>query len=77
MKTKKYSVLLVYPDYLASNFGQETYLAYVEAESPFQAVALAQNEAANAATDAVDLTTDFFPALVCEGHIEDLSAEVG
>jgi hypothetical protein len=47
---KKFSVLLLYPDYIASSFG-ESYYAIVEAISPEEAVTAAQNEAADAQTD--------------------------
>lgn len=45
---RSWTVLLLYPDYLASNYGQETYLAWVNATSAVEAEQLAREEAAQA-----------------------------
>lgn len=58
----KYSVLLLRPEYLADPFGQDTYLAFVEAPNPQRAVQYAQWEAGKA--DHCDETEDYYPLLV-------------
>ena len=66
----KYSVLLLYPDYL-QNSDPETYYVWVEAEDPFKAVEAAQCMAVNAnEEDVVEDGTDFLPLAVFEGHRE-------
>lgn len=67
---KDYSVLLLYPDYLAASYGQETYLAHVTAPSAFEATELAKEQVTEDNEDGDP--DDFFVLLVCEGHIEDL-----
>lgn len=66
-----FTVLLLYPDYIAHSFGQDTYLAHVEAASVEGAVFAAQAKAAanNAQFSAVG--EDFYPLLVTYGHIND------
>jgi len=67
LEEKPYSVLLLYPDY-ANDSGSETYYAWVHAQDPVTAVAVAQrkalstNEWENADPD------DFAPLLVTLGH---------
>lgn len=78
MPTYKYTVLLLYPDYLASNYGEDTYLAHVESDNPPNALCAAQREAssANQKDNAVDCDielTDFRPLLVAAGHLDDLT----
>lgn len=75
---KNYTVLLLYPDYIADEFGKETYLAWVEAESPEQAIAKAQTMAWVDNTEGEDdnlVHDDFHPLLVVEGHLSDLTPE--
>jgi hypothetical protein len=67
---RRYSVLLLYPDYIAETFGQETFLAHVEAMNPGLAVGEAQRLASSCNND--NPPEDFFPLLVTLGHIEDL-----
>lgn len=64
---KPYSVLLLYPDYAAEAFGQETYFTHVAAESTFDAVETAQLEMKESGDPA-----DFIPLLVIEGHHNDI-----
>lgn len=40
-----YTVLMLYPDYLTSDYPNETYLAWVEAKTPREAAAAARAEA--------------------------------
>ena len=75
---KKYTVLLLCPDYVADEFGKETYLAWVEAESPGHAIAQAQKMAWVDNTKGKDdplVPDDFHPLLVVEGHHSDLTPE--
>jgi hypothetical protein len=67
MKTKPYSVLLLYPGYVAATYG-ESFYAFVEAEGAQQAVDKARVEAfaGNPALEAAP--EDFRPILVIEGH---------
>jgi len=74
---KDYTVLLLYPEYLADEYGEETYLAHVSVNDTTEAIYAARLEAAFefTTTDEDDEFTnpdDFFVLLVCEGHIEDL-----
>lgn len=66
----KYTVLLLRPDYVASDFGQDTYLAHVEAGSVAEAQVLAQLEAAEA--DREEEPTDYYTLFVAAGHLNDL-----
>jgi hypothetical protein len=65
----KYTVLLLYPDYVADTFGHETYLAHVEAEDTKEAIDLAQQEIANTIHAE---RQDFYPLLVVYGWHDDL-----
>lgn len=72
---KKFSVLLLYPDYLAENFGQDTYFTHVEAEAPAVAVTTAQREAVHGMVDTCAEVDDFHPLLCIEGHHTDLAVQ--
>lgn len=72
---KNYSVLLLYPDYLAENYGQDTYYAFVDAETPEIAVRRAQAEAVTVNPETQD-EGDFFPLLCIEGFHDDLRPRV-
>jgi hypothetical protein len=67
---------MLYPDYLAENYGEETYLAWVNAANPKEAVKLAQEEATKAQEnpDTVTDPADFVPLLVIKGHHDDLTS---
>jgi len=65
--SQPYSVLLLYPDYLDDS-GHETYYAFVEAGDPLAAIAIAQQQAAEAQVAGIDDPTDFAPLLVTQGH---------
>jgi hypothetical protein len=67
----KYTVILLLPDYVADVFGQDTYLAHVDAPNAPRAVALGQHEAC--AADGNDVVTDYYPLAVFAGHLDDLS----
>lgn len=66
----EYSVLLLYPDYMADNYGQDTYYTSVHAAGPLEAITLAQQEvvAENAHEQDDDMDPDDFVCLlVIEG----------
>ena len=73
---KKYTVLMVTPDYLSSAYGHDTYMAHVEAVDVDHAQREGQEEAVREITDPDDTDPsrpeDFFIVFVCEGHIEDI-----
>lgn len=72
---KKFTVLLLYPDDLADQYGEETYLAWVEAEDAPSAILKAQNEALRAnGSPAGSRREDFRPLFACAGHQPDLVA---
>ena len=67
---KKYTVILLYPEYMSEEFGHETYMTCVSAGTPSQAVALAREE-----MEDLDTPTDAFVIAVIEGDHEDLNPE--
>ena len=79
---KKYTVLLLRPDYIADEFGMDTYLAHVEAASVGAAQAQAQVEARDSDQELDDDDddwndpTDYHVQCVFEGHLDDLSGAV-
>lgn len=76
---KTYSVLLLYPDYIASQYG-ETYYTHVKAISPAEAVSAAINEAmaSNGWDDDEDRRPeDFLVKLVLEGECPSLDPQEG
>ena len=71
----KYSVLLLYPDYLADAYGQETYLAWVKADDVKKAQRKAQVEALRAQPYKEGIRADdFFVLFVAEGHLKNLKS---
>ena len=70
---KPYTVLLLYPDYLADQYGLDTYLAHVDAENHAKAIRKAQVQALRAqGAYAVASADDFYPLFCTEGHHNDL-----
>ncbi len=74
-----YTVLLLRPDYIAAEFGHDTYLAHMQATSVEIACKLAQMDAFE--TDVAqddradfgdDASDDYHVLFVCLGHQEDL-----
>ena len=72
-----YTVLLLRPDYMADEFGKDTYLAHVSANGAQEAQCKAQAEVISVdyegePDDGVD-PTDYHVLFVASGHHEDLS----
>ena len=72
---KKFTVILLRPDYLAADgrFGQDVYVAFVEAENAVVAVVPAQREVFEADTaDELDPESrdDYALVLVLPGHVK-------
>lgn len=74
----KYSVLLLYPDYAAESYGQDTFYDLVEADTPSEAVAKARRNVieSNPEMD-IEHPGDFFLLLLVEGHHMALSDGCG
>ncbi len=66
----KYTVLLLYPDYMAETFGQETYMTTVTADNVTQAKRLAQEEVA--AENKAENPDDFLVLCVLAGEHDDI-----
>lgn len=73
-QTQPYTVLVLRPDYRAANYGQDTFMAHVEATSPAQAQRIARREAA-AADRSEGTSEDYYVLLVLEGHQYDRRVE--
>jgi hypothetical protein len=74
---KPYTVILLRPDYIADPYGQDTYLAWVEADTVRQAVSFAQHRAIDNDFTAESFDgdpDDYFVQGCFEGHLIDLSA---
>ena len=71
MQTRKYTVLLLYPNFREIGEGPETYQAFVEAAKVQDAIHEARFKAedANCEEFAAD---DFIPLAVYVGHLEDV-----
>ena len=72
---REYTVLLLYPDYIADEFGKETYIAWVEAGDPEQAVQFAQKDASRHTGWEDGELDDFHPLMVIKGHVSDLTPD--
>lgn len=73
--TTHYTVLLQRPDYIAENYGEDTYLWHGAASSPAEALALARTAAI--ATDDADCEdpTDYRYLILLAGIHDDLNPE--
>jgi hypothetical protein len=73
---KKYSVLLLYPDYMADNFGQDTYFGCAEATTPAEAISAVQLQAVEDngwdVPDDIGSLDDLFCLLCIEGQHTDI-----
>ncbi len=70
----KFSVLLLYPDYLAETFGHDTYYAQVTGADVPAAIHAAQAQAVDGQQGECD-PADFFPLLVVDGWHTDLAVQ--
>jgi hypothetical protein len=68
---KDYTVLLLRPDYMADEFGKDTYMAYVSAKSVAEAQEAAQHEAYKA-DDCCGGWEDYAVLLVIAGNHRDI-----
>ena len=73
-QTQPYTVLVLRPDYMATNYGQDTFLAHVEATGPAQAQRIARQQAADA-DHSEESSEDYYILLVLEGHHFDRRVE--
>lgn len=64
-----YTVVLLFPDYLADDYGKDTYTALVTASDIKHAVEVAQREAFDSNKDSED-PEDFALVLMFQGHHE-------
>jgi hypothetical protein len=69
-RTSSYTVLLLYPDYMATEYGHETFLTHVRANTGTEAVRQARKEACIMNDHAS--AKDFFVLAVFHGHHEDI-----
>ena len=72
---KRYTVLLMRPDYVADGFGEDTYLAHVRARTAKDAISLAQQEVG--LLDGIDdvKATDYHPLITLRGWHDDITPE--
>jgi hypothetical protein len=71
----KYTVLLLRPDYVASEYGHDTLLLCVDAQDPREAVEAARNDAQRIESYGGDVveTEDYWCLLCCRGEVMDYS----
>jgi len=65
----RFTVLLLYPDYLAATFGHETYLAHVLAHTALDAIRIAQRDRFIRAREGH--ASDWHPLACFRGHVHD------
>ncbi len=76
----QFTVLMSYPDYATDNYGEDTYLAHVDAKSPEEAVKVAQGFAFASYLDGMEIedifgnAEDFRVLGMFDGHLVDLAA---
>lgn len=71
---KKFTVILLYPDYAAQEFGHETWMGVVDARSPKPALRKARAECKGLNPD-IDSPNDLFCIAVIAGEHTDLNPE--
>ena len=69
----KYSVLLLYPDYIANDFGSDTYYTFVVAATPREALDKARQSCLKVCPDIND-PVDLFCLLLIHGHKHDMAS---
>jgi hypothetical protein len=70
-----YTVLLLRPDYIADQYGEDTYLAHVTAGNPTEALAEARREVAKADGNDEPEWNDYACLCIFEGTLTDLNPE--
>lgn len=70
---KKFTVLLLYPDYASNCYGHETYLAHVNADGPGQAIDRARSECKNESGASFESLDDLHCLALLEGHHDDMN----
>lgn len=68
-----YTVILLLPDDVAHNYGQDSYLRHIIAPNPTQAVTWAKEQAAEA--DDHEDPDAYFVIACFPGHLDDLNPE--
>lgn len=71
-----YTVILLRPDYTASNYGQDTYMTHVRAENPAAALAKARAEVQDADDTEENNPTDYFCIALLAGEHHDINPEL-
>ena len=71
---KPYTVVLIYPDYAANQYGEEFWTSHVMADTVADATLAAQLEAIEANKD--DDPDAWAPAFVCEGHVRNIAFQL-
>lgn len=66
---KTYTVIVIYPDYAADNYGEEFYIDTVYAPNPAAAIQLTQKQAAEA-NSSIESPADFALVACFEGDPE-------
>jgi hypothetical protein len=72
---KKYTVILLRPDWATNNYGTDTYMECVEAENPTKALAEARRLVLVADDNEHAEPTDYFCIALIEGEHNDLNPE--
>lgn len=83
-RARWYTVILLRPDYMTNNYGQDTWMEAVRARDPEEAVKLARGECLLADNEGLDeddgdfhgSTDDYFVIAVIRGKHEDLNPGV-
>lgn len=70
---RRYTVLLLLPDYLASEFGHDTHLVWTKAKNRASAIREAQKFAAKESEALEASPDDYHPLFVCYGHQDNLN----
>lgn len=70
----KYTVVLIYPDYLAEDYPRDCYISYVNSENPRTAIKKAKQEAAKA--NKIKDKDDFLAIACFDGHSDMYFFEV-
>lgn len=74
---RKYTVILLYPEYSTDNFGQETYAGHAFTSTPEQAIKAIRRECRVGMSTTIERLEDLYCIFVCEGHHVDPSPGQG